>query len=52
MRPRVWFGEGWITSIFDLFEENVRFFPALLPVIYDEDPLDVLEGGGTPSLRR
>ncbi len=31
VRPRVWFGERWITSIFDLFEENVRFFPALLP---------------------
>ena len=24
---RVWFGERWITSIFDLFEENVRYFP-------------------------
>ncbi|MEP7090235.1 MAG: glutamate--cysteine ligase, partial [Nocardioidaceae bacterium] len=32
VRPRVWFGERWITSIFDLFEENVRYFPALLPV--------------------
>jgi hypothetical protein len=31
VRPRVWFGENWITSIFDLFEENVRYFPALLP---------------------
>ena len=28
VRPRVWFGERWITSIFDLFEENVRYFPA------------------------
>src|SRR3954451_8912636 len=26
VRPRVWFGERWITSIFDLFEENVRYF--------------------------
>jgi gamma-glutamyl:cysteine ligase YbdK (ATP-grasp superfamily) len=50
VRPRVWFGERWITSIFDLFEENVRYFPALLPVLDDEDPLEVLEGGGTPSL--
>jgi hypothetical protein len=50
VRPRVWFGERWITSIFDLFEENVRFFPALLPVCDDEDPQAVLEGGGTPSL--
>ena len=32
VRPRVWFGERWINSIFDLFEENVRYFPALLPL--------------------
>ncbi len=44
VRPRVWFGERWITSIFDLFEENVRYFPALLPVVEDEDPLGVLGG--------
>ena len=50
VRPRVWFGERWITSIFDLFEENVRYFPALLPITDDEDPLEVLESGGTPSL--
>ena len=50
MRPRVWFGERWINSIFDLFEENVRYFPALLPIIDDEDPLEVLEAGGTPTL--
>jgi hypothetical protein len=50
VRPRVWFGERWITSVFDLFEENVRFFPALLPVTEDEDPLQVLESGGTPQL--
>jgi gamma-glutamyl:cysteine ligase YbdK (ATP-grasp superfamily) len=50
VRPRVWFGERWITSIFDLFEENVRYFPALLPIIEDEDPLAVLERGDTPTL--
>jgi hypothetical protein len=50
VRPRVWFGERWITSIFDLFEENVRYFPALLPITEDEDPLAVLEAGGTPRL--
>jgi len=50
VRPRVWFGERWITSIFDLFEENVRFFPALLPVCEDEDPVEVLERGDTPEL--
>jgi gamma-glutamyl:cysteine ligase YbdK (ATP-grasp superfamily) len=50
VRPRVWFGERWITSIFDLFEENVRYFPALLPITEDEDPLAVLEAGATPGL--
>ncbi len=50
VRPRVWFGERWITSVFDLFEENVRYFPALLPITEEEDPLEVLEAGGTPKL--
>ncbi|WP_182526426.1 glutamate-cysteine ligase family protein [Nocardioides dongkuii] len=50
VRPRVWFGERWVTSVFDLFEENVRYFPALLPISDDEDPLGVLEAGGTPNL--
>jgi gamma-glutamyl:cysteine ligase YbdK (ATP-grasp superfamily) len=50
VRPRVWFGERWITSVFDLFEENIRYFPALLPICEDEDPLAVLEGGSCPRL--
>ncbi|WP_024794590.1 glutamate-cysteine ligase family protein [Tomitella biformata] len=50
VRPRVWFGERWITSVFDLFEENSRYFTALLPVCSDEDPLAVLAAGGTPLL--
>src|SRR4051794_26442972 len=50
VRPRVWFGERWITSIFDLFEENVRYFPALLPVTEDEDPQSTLERGDVPRL--
>jgi hypothetical protein len=50
VRPRVWFGERWITSIFDLFEENVRYFPALLPVCEAEDPAATLERGDVPRL--
>jgi len=50
VRPRVWFGERWITSVFDLFEENVRYFPALLPICDDADPAEVLERGDTPEL--
>jgi gamma-glutamyl:cysteine ligase YbdK (ATP-grasp superfamily) len=50
VRPRVWFGERWITSIFDLFEENVRYFPGLLPEIDDEDPFEMLDSGRAPQL--
>jgi len=50
VRTRVWFGERWITSIFDLFEENVRYFPALLPVCDPEDPVEILARGDIPQL--
>ncbi len=50
VRPRVWFGERWITSVFDLFEENIQFFPALLPICEDEDPQAMLDGGHCPEL--
>lgn len=50
VRPRVWFGERWITSVVDLFQENSRYFPALLPQCSDENPLAVLAAGGVPEL--
>ena len=50
VRPRVFFGERWITSIFDLFEENVRYFPTLLAETSDEDPMAKLEAGVAPTL--
>ncbi len=52
VRPRVWFGETWLReSVFELFEENIRFFPPLLPICHDEDPQAVLDAGGAPSLK-
>jgi hypothetical protein len=50
VRPRVWFGDRWITSVFDLYEENLRYFTALLPICEDEDPVAVLDRGGSPRL--
>ncbi len=50
VRPRVWFGERWITTVFDLFEENTTYFPALLPVLDPEDPRSELDAGRTPAL--
>jgi gamma-glutamyl:cysteine ligase YbdK (ATP-grasp superfamily) len=50
VRPRTWFGERWISSAYDLFEENLRYFPALLPVCEEEDPQRVLADDGIPAL--
>ncbi|HVL98917.1 MAG TPA: glutamate-cysteine ligase family protein [Egibacteraceae bacterium] len=51
VRPRVWFGEKWLTEgIFELFDENVRYFPALLPLCDDEDPQAMLAAGDIPHL--
>jgi hypothetical protein len=51
VRPRVWFGERWIDSVMDLFDENVRYFPALLPLLEDEDPEGALARGDVPHLK-
>jgi hypothetical protein len=50
VRPRTWFGERWISSAYDLFEENLRYYPALLPICDEEEPLRVLDEGGAPKL--
>ncbi|HEX6423992.1 MAG TPA: hypothetical protein VFZ79_10970 [Acidimicrobiales bacterium] len=53
VRPRVWFGEKWLDEgegLWDLFEENVRYFPALLPLCADEDPVAMIEAGEVPTL--
>ncbi|MCC9312109.1 glutamate--cysteine ligase [Kitasatospora sp. RB6PN24] len=50
VRPITWFGERWVDSAQDLFAENLRYFPPLLPICDDEDPAKVLTSGGVPRL--
>jgi gamma-glutamyl:cysteine ligase YbdK (ATP-grasp superfamily) len=53
VRPRVWFGEKWLDEgegLWELFDENVRYFPSLLPICDDEDPRAVLDAGNVPLL--
>ncbi len=50
VRPRVWFGERWINSIFDLLEENVRYFPVMLPESRAEAGEPLMTTGGAPML--
>ena len=38
------------TRAYELFEENLRYFPPLLPICDEEDPLRVLDEGGVPAL--
>ncbi|MCH7229459.1 glutamate-cysteine ligase family protein [Glycomyces sp. L485] len=49
--PRAWFGERWIDSVLDLFDENYKHFAPLLPLCDPEDPLAVAASGGVPVLR-
>ncbi|WP_037568381.1 glutamate--cysteine ligase family protein [Phaeacidiphilus oryzae] len=51
VRPITWFGERWIDSVLDLYEENLAYFPSLLPICDEEDPDRVLDVGGIPALR-
>src|SRR6056297_567983 len=49
LAPRVRFGESWIKeSVGELFQEDVARFRVLLTSEIDEDPLAVLDAGGTP----
>lgn len=50
VRPRVWFGERWIDSALDLFSENARYFPALMPLTTDIDPVAQMREQGFPAL--
>ncbi|MBW3604133.1 MAG: glutamate--cysteine ligase [Actinobacteria bacterium] len=51
VRPRVWFGERWLTEgLFELFDENVRYFPSLLPLCDLEDPHEMIAEGKAPRL--
>lgn len=50
VRPIAWFGERWVDSALDLFEENVKYFPSLLPICDTEDPERVLDEGKIPAL--
>ncbi|KPJ81126.1 MAG: hypothetical protein AMS19_08665 [Gemmatimonas sp. SG8_23] len=51
MSPRVRFGEDWIhNGITDLVEEDIARFRVLLTRNVDEDPMEILDAGGVPSL--
>jgi CBS domain-containing protein len=49
--PRVDFGRQWVKeSAVELFRENIARYRVLIAADPDEDPMDVLDKGGIPSL--
>ncbi|RKH26984.1 glutamate--cysteine ligase [Corallococcus sp. CA041A] len=51
LHPRVTFGHGWVREgLHELFAEAVALHPALLPVMGQESPLEVVAAGGLPKL--
>jgi len=49
---RVHFGNGWVrSSVLEIFQEDIARFRALLSVVIDENPFEVLQQGGVPQLR-
>ena len=52
MSPRVRFGRHWVDdSVIEIFQEDISRFRVLLGAEIDEDPFEVLAGGGVPSLK-
>ena len=52
LAPRVRFGESWVRdSAADLFQEDIGRFRVLLTRRVEEDPLAILDRGGTPKLQ-
>lgn len=47
--PRVWLGDRWISDPVELFDQIVRSYPPLLPMLTDEDP-DAVAADRVPSL--
>jgi CBS domain-containing protein len=51
MLPRVHFGKSWVSSILDIFREDISRFPVVLTADFDEDPVGMLKQGLVPKLK-
>lgn len=50
--PRVSFGNGWVReSVLEIFQEDVARFRVIMGAEIEENPFEVLQGGGVPRLR-
>lgn len=49
-QPRVYYGNGWTRSAWELFAASASLYPPILPLMSEEDPMAVLDRGEVPEL--
>ncbi|WP_297791208.1 hypothetical protein [uncultured Marinobacter sp.] len=48
--PRVYYGNGWARSAWELFAASASLYPPILPLMSEEDPMAVIARGDVPEL--
>ncbi|MGC8121909.1 hypothetical protein [Marinobacter sp. VGCF2001] len=48
--PRVYYGNGWARSAWELFAASASLYPPIIPLMSDEDPMAVIDSGAMPEL--
>lgn len=48
--PRVYFGHGWLRQAWQAFAGAASLYPPLIPIVGEEDPVEILQTGGIPEL--
>lgn len=48
--PRVYYGNGWARSAWELFAASASLYPPILPLMSEEDPMTVIDRGEVPEL--
>lgn len=48
--PRVYYGNGWARSAWELSAASASLYPPILPLMSEEDPMAVIDRGEVPEL--
>ena len=48
--PRVYYGNGWTRSAWELFAASASLYPPIIPLMSEEDPMAVIDRGDVPKL--
>ncbi|MBW0145902.1 hypothetical protein [Marinobacter arenosus] len=48
--PRVYYGNGWARSAWELFAASASLYPPIIPLMSEEDPMAVVNCGDVPKL--